>query len=95
MDWNNPTHPLARREPRRGERAVLRATVTTPQVRTQVQPCYTASCKGYRMHAGQPLWICCLNASQAGRWLPLGVGVPVRLPRLPSRACCLADRVPW
>ncbi|KAL4422229.1 hypothetical protein ABPG77_009704 [Micractinium sp. CCAP 211/92] len=31
VDWNNPTHPLARREPRRGERAVLRATVTTPQ----------------------------------------------------------------
>ncbi|KAL4443466.1 hypothetical protein ABPG75_011203 [Micractinium tetrahymenae] len=31
VDWNNPAHPLARREPRRGERAVLRATVATPQ----------------------------------------------------------------
>ncbi|KAL4858574.1 hypothetical protein ACK3TF_001528 [Chlorella vulgaris] len=31
VDWNNPTHALARREPRRGERAVLRATVDTPQ----------------------------------------------------------------
>lgn len=32
VDWNNPAHPLARREPRRGERAVLRAVVETPQV---------------------------------------------------------------
>ncbi|KAI3428040.1 hypothetical protein D9Q98_006426 [Chlorella vulgaris] len=31
VDWNNPTHALARREPRRGKRAVLRATVDTPQ----------------------------------------------------------------
>lgn len=31
VDWNNPAHPLARREPRRGERAVLRAVVETPQ----------------------------------------------------------------
>lgn len=38
VDWNNPTHPLARREPRRGERAVLRATVATPQV------CRSAHC---------------------------------------------------
>ncbi|PSC72469.1 Endonuclease exonuclease phosphatase domain-containing [Micractinium conductrix] len=31
VDWNNPTHALARREPRRGERAVLRAVVDAPQ----------------------------------------------------------------
>ncbi len=33
MDWNNPTHKLALKEPRRGERALLRALVQTPQVR--------------------------------------------------------------
>ena len=32
VDWNDPTHSLSRREPRRGQRAVLRATVDTPQV---------------------------------------------------------------
>lgn len=31
MDWNNPTHPLARRQPRRGARAILRATLATPR----------------------------------------------------------------
>jgi len=36
VDWNNPAHPLARKEPRRGERAVLRAVVATPQVRAVV-----------------------------------------------------------
>lgn len=30
MDWNNPTHPLARRQPRRGERSLLRATLDAP-----------------------------------------------------------------
>ncbi|KAG7672843.1 hypothetical protein KSW81_001783 [Nannochloris sp. 'desiccata'] len=31
VDWNNPTHPLAQRQPRRGARAILRATLATPQ----------------------------------------------------------------
>ncbi|KAL3132526.1 hypothetical protein ABBQ32_009069 [Trebouxia sp. C0010 RCD-2024] len=31
VDWNDPTHPLAQTEPRRGQRAVLAATVLTPQ----------------------------------------------------------------
>ena len=31
VDWNNPTHPLAKRQPRRGARAILRATIATPQ----------------------------------------------------------------
>ena len=31
VDWNDPTHPLAQSEPRRGQRAVLAATVLTPQ----------------------------------------------------------------
>ena len=30
VDWNSPTHKLARREPRRGQRAVLRATLAAP-----------------------------------------------------------------
>ena len=30
IDWNNPTHMLAKKEPRKGERAVLRVTVETP-----------------------------------------------------------------
>ncbi len=30
MDWDNPTHALARREPRRGRRAALAATVHMP-----------------------------------------------------------------
>lgn len=30
IDWNNPKHVLAKREPRKGERAVLRVTVETP-----------------------------------------------------------------
>lgn len=30
VDWNNPAHPLARKEPRQGERAVLRVTLATP-----------------------------------------------------------------
>jgi hypothetical protein len=30
VDWNNPTHPLARRQPRRGERSLLRVTVAAP-----------------------------------------------------------------
>ena len=30
MDWNSPTHKLALREPRRGQRAVLRATIAAP-----------------------------------------------------------------
>ena len=32
MDWNSPAHALAKREPRRGERAILRVLVATPQV---------------------------------------------------------------
>ncbi len=31
VDWNDPEHPLAQSEPRRGQRAVLAATVHTPQ----------------------------------------------------------------
>lgn len=34
VDWNSPVHKLALKEPRRGERAVLRALVQTPQVGT-------------------------------------------------------------
>lgn len=30
VDWNDPTHPRSRQEPRRGQRAVLRATVAVP-----------------------------------------------------------------
>jgi hypothetical protein len=30
VDWNNPTHPLARKQPRRGARAILRATLAAP-----------------------------------------------------------------
>ena len=30
VDWENPTHPLAQREPRHGRRAVLAATVGAP-----------------------------------------------------------------
>lgn len=30
VDWNNPAHPRCQREPRRGQRAVLRATVAVP-----------------------------------------------------------------
>lgn len=31
VDWNDQSHPLAQREPRRGQRAVLRCTMSTPQ----------------------------------------------------------------
>ena len=31
VDWNDPNHPLAQSEPRHGQRAVLAATVLTPQ----------------------------------------------------------------
>lgn len=31
VDWNDPDHPMAQSEPRRGQRAVLAATVQTPQ----------------------------------------------------------------
>ena len=31
VDWNDPQHPLAQSEPRRGQRAVLAANVHTPQ----------------------------------------------------------------
>lgn len=31
VDWNDSSHPLAQSEPRRGQRAVLAATVLTPQ----------------------------------------------------------------
>lgn len=31
VDWNDPDHPLQQSEPRRGQRAVLAATVHTPQ----------------------------------------------------------------
>ncbi|KAL0032425.1 hypothetical protein WJX79_010921 [Trebouxia sp. C0005] len=33
VDWNNPDHPLQQSEPRRGQRAVLAATVHTPKGR--------------------------------------------------------------
>lgn len=31
VDWENPTHPLAKREPRKGRRLSLAATIQTPQ----------------------------------------------------------------
>lgn len=31
VDWNDPDHPLQQSEPRKGQRAVLAATVHTPQ----------------------------------------------------------------
>lgn len=31
VDWNDATDPIAKREPRRGQRATLRATIETPQ----------------------------------------------------------------
>lgn len=40
VDWNNPQHPLAQKEPRRGRRLTLAADVCTPQGSLWVYCCH-------------------------------------------------------
>ena len=61
MNWNDPTHPLARTEPRAGERAVLAAPLHTPSgpllcycLHMEVDPCALLAC--------HMLFSCCVQA---------------------------------